>query len=147
MYDVFRSLAGAPVRSVEATAIDPGPLPYLRTDNFCATVGYEDGTVANLTYTALGPRQGLPKERIEIFCDGEAYLVDDFRKLVRTSDGSVLWQSGEADKGHFTELSTFGDCIANGDPAPIPLDEIIETSAVALRIEDLLTGHGDHVAQ
>ena len=37
MYDVFRFLAGAPVRSVEASAIDPGELPYARNDNFAAT--------------------------------------------------------------------------------------------------------------
>ena len=35
------------------------------------------------------------------------------------------------------------DAIAEGTPSPIPFDEIIETSAVALRVEDLLTGHGD----
>lgn len=142
MYDVFRSLAGAPVRSIEATSIDPGTLPYARTDNFVATLGYEDGSVGTLTYTALGPKKGLPKERIEVFCDGEAYLIDDFRKLFRTSDGAVLWQSGDADKGHATELSLLGDAIAAGEPGPIPFEEIIETSAVALRIEDLLTGHG-----
>ena len=37
MYDVFRFLAGAPARSIEATAIDPGSLPYARNDNFTAT--------------------------------------------------------------------------------------------------------------
>jgi hypothetical protein len=51
-----------------------------------------------------------------------------------------LWQSGEPDKGHFEELSQFGDAIASGTPPPIPLDELIETSAVALHVEDLLFG-------
>src|SRR5690606_38003552 len=36
MYDLFRSLAGAPVRSISATAIDPGATAYLRSDNFAA---------------------------------------------------------------------------------------------------------------
>jgi hypothetical protein len=76
-----------------------------------------------------------------VFCDGEAFIVDDFKKLVKVSDGSVLWQSGEADKGHFEELSRFGDALAAAGPAPIPLEEIVETSAVALHVEDLIHGN------
>jgi predicted dehydrogenase/threonine dehydrogenase-like Zn-dependent dehydrogenase len=143
MYDVFRFLAGAPARSVEATAIDPRGLPYARNDNFSATMAYEDGSIATLVYTALGPKAGLGKEHITVFCDGEAFIVDDFRKLTKASDGSVLWQSGEADKGHFEELSRFGDAIAASGPAPIPFDELVETSAVALHVEDCLFGRID----
>jgi predicted dehydrogenase/threonine dehydrogenase-like Zn-dependent dehydrogenase len=137
MYDVFRYLAGAPVTAVNATAIDPGSLPYLRNDNFSATISYGDGTVATLVYTALGPKTGLGKERIEVFCDGEAYLIDDFKNLIKTSDGTVLWQSAEVDKGHFEEISRLGDAIAGGEP-PIPVDDIFETTAVSLHVEDLL---------
>jgi predicted dehydrogenase len=143
MYDVFRFLAGAPVRSIEATAIDPGQLPYNRSDNFAVTMGYADGTVASLVYTALGPKSGMAKEHITVFCDGEAYIVDDFKKLTRAGDGSVLWQSGEVDKGHFEELSRLGDAIATGAPSPIPFEEILEVSEVALHVEDLIYGRGD----
>jgi hypothetical protein len=93
-----------------------------------------------LTYTALGPKTGLGKERIEVFCDGETWVVDDFKKLIKGSDGTVLWQSSEPDKGHFEELSRMGDAIANGTPAPIPFAEIIETTALALHVEDQLFG-------
>jgi predicted dehydrogenase len=140
MYDVFRFLAGAPAVSIDAASIDPGALPYNRNDNFSATIGYEDGSLATLVYTALGPKSGLGKERIEIFCDGETYVVDDFKQLTRASDGATLWQSAEIDKGHLEELSRFGDAIAAGDAAPIPFDELIETSGVALHVEDLLFG-------
>jgi predicted dehydrogenase len=140
MYDVFRFLAGAPVSSITATPIDPGSLPYQRNDNFSATIGYENGSLAHLLYTSLGPKTGLGKERIEVFCDGETYVVDDFKRVIKGSDGSVLWQAHDADKGHYEELSRFGDAVAAGDPPPIPFDELIETSAVALSVEDLLVG-------
>lgn len=139
MYDVFRFLAAAPVDSISATAIDPRALAYKRNDNFSATIGYADGSVATLVYTALGPKSGMGKEHITVFCDGDAYVVDDFKRASRLSDGAVLWQSGEADKGHFEELSRFGDAIASGGEAPIPFDELIETSAVALHVEDRLS--------
>lgn len=140
MYDVFRSLAGAPATSINAESIDPGKLPYLRNDNFCATIRYADGSLGNLVYTALGPKTGLPKERLEVFCDGEAYVLDDYRSLIRASDNQALWQDDTVDKGHFEELSRFGKAIADGDCAPIPFEELMETSALALRIEDLLQG-------
>jgi len=140
MYDVFRFLTGAAVRGVEASAIDPRALPYARNDNFTAIIRYDDGSVASLVYTALGPKTGMGKEHITVFCDGEAFIVDDFKKLTKASDGAVLWQSREPDKGHFEELSRFGDAIAAGSGAPIPFEELVETSAVALQVEDLLSG-------
>ena len=140
MYDVFRSLTGAPVSSVSATPIDPGTLPYFRNDNFVAAMGYADGSVCTLTYTSLGPKTGMGKEYIEIFCDGDAYVLDDFKKVTKASDGSVLWQSGEVDKGHREELSQFGDAIASSGASPIPVDELFETTALSLRIEDQLHG-------
>jgi len=143
MYDVFRFLAGAPVKSIGAAAIDPGSLAYARNDNFTATVRYDDGTVATLVYTALGPKAGMGKEHITVFCDNDAFFVDDFRSLTRASDGAVLWQSGEILKGHFEELSAFGDAVARGEPSPIPFEEIVETTAVALEVEDQLFGRAD----
>jgi predicted dehydrogenase/threonine dehydrogenase-like Zn-dependent dehydrogenase len=141
MYDCFRFLAGAPVVGVEAAAIDPGSLPYLRNDNFSATLRYADGSVATLLYTALGPKAGLPKERVEVFCDGEAYVLDDYVSLLRAGDNQLLWGPQAVDKGHFTELSRFGDTVAAGEQAPIAFDEIMETSAAALRVESLLAGN------
>jgi len=130
------------VRAVDAASIDPGQLPYRRDDNFSATVSYDDGSLAHLIYTALGPK-GLAKERIEVFCDGETYIVDDFRKLTKGSDGSVLWQSNEIDKGHFEELSRFGDAIASGGSSPISFDEIVETTALSFHVDEILHGRVD----
>ena len=73
-----------------------------------------------MTYTALGPKAGLPKERIEVFGNGEAWIVDDFKSLTRASDGSVLWSSSTADKGHFEEMRRLGDCLAEEEREPDP---------------------------
>lgn len=140
MYDIFRCLAAAPVTGITAASIAPGDKPYFRNDNFCATLTYADGSVGNLFYTAIGPKHGLPKERIEIFCNGEAYIVDDFKKAYRASDGNVLWQNNDVDKGHLEELSCFGDAIAENNLSPIPFEELVETTAVSLHVEDLIFG-------
>jgi predicted dehydrogenase/threonine dehydrogenase-like Zn-dependent dehydrogenase len=140
IYDLFRALACAPVTDVQAKAIDPGPLPYLRNDNFCATLAYQDGSLANLVYTALGPKEGLSKERLEVFCDGHAFILDDYRLLTRiTGKGvEVLWSSDEPDKGHAAEIDRLGAAISQAGGSPIAFDELVETTAVALTVEDLL---------
>lgn len=141
MYDFFRSLTGAPVAGVSASSIDPRASAYRVNDNFVATLTYADGSLATLTYTANGPKTGLAKERIEVFCDGKAYVLDNFTSLSEYPADAMLWQSGEGDKGHFTELSRFGDLIAEGaSDGPIPFADIVETTAVSLHIEDLLQG-------
>ncbi len=137
MYDVFRALTGAAVERASAMPLAGRGPDLLANDNFTATIRYEDGSVATLLYTAIGPKQGLPKERIEIFCDGSAYIVDDFCQLTEAGRPAPLW-AGEVDKGHAEEIRRFGACVAKGADAPIPIDEIIETTALALTIEEQL---------
>lgn len=140
MYDVFRSLTGAPVVEISAQAIVPEKNIRLLSDNFSATLRYADGSQATLMYTASGPKTGLPKERIEVFCNGEAYIIDDFKSLTRASDNAMLWQ-GDVDKGHALEFELLGKALAGESPSPISVSEIFETSAVALYVEDLIHGH------
>lgn len=141
MYDFFASLAGSPVECVVAEGISPTGSAYFTNDNFAATIRYRDGSVGNLLYTASGPKTGLPKERIEVFCEGNAYLIDDFKKCTAYPSGEVIWESGEADKGHARELSLLADALSRGaSEAPIHPRRIFETTAVSLHIEDLLQG-------
>ena len=141
MYDVFRALTGAPVRKINASTISPSMTEYIVSDNFCASLSYEDGSLANLLYTSMGPKAGLSKEYIEVFCDGNCYIIDNYESLRKAGGDDPIWSSEEVDKGHFNELEAFGTAVSCGGPAPIPFAEIIETTSAALYIEDLLTGN------
>jgi predicted dehydrogenase len=140
MYDFFASLANSPIASISARGIAPGATAYRTNDNFAATLSYEDGSVCNLVYTAAGPKTGLPKERIEVFCEGRAFLIDDFVRCIDYPSETILWQGTAADKGHYNELSALADALRDGEEGPIPVERIFETSAAALHIEDLLQG-------
>ncbi|MBI1393456.1 MAG: zinc-binding dehydrogenase [Alphaproteobacteria bacterium] len=140
MYDFFSSIAGTPVKSVIAQGMGTAGTAYFVNDNFSASIRYADGSVGNLVYTANGPKTGLPKERIEVFCDGKAWVIDDFRKCTEFPSGEVIWE-GDTDKGHAREMSLLADAIQSGSvEAPIPSSRIFETTAVSLHIEDLLQG-------
>ena len=141
MYDFFRALTGSPVTSITANSINPGSSGYMVNDNFVATLTYADGSLASLTYAANGPKEGLAKERVEVFCDNGAFVLDNFTTLTEYPSGNVIWTSTEMDKGHFEELSRFGDLISAGaTDGPISAEDIFETTAVSLHIEDLLQG-------
>ncbi len=139
MYDTLRYLAGAPPSSVTASSVGDESERYLRNDNFASVINFEDGSIGNVVYTATGPKSGLPKERLEVFCDGEAYILDDYVALTRCSDSRVIWR-GTQDKGHKGAVEAFLAAVSGSEPAPVPVEEYIEVTALALQVEDCLFG-------
>ena len=138
MYDVFSALTESAVSTVSATSVIPKNSSRLRNDNFIATISYEDGSVCNLFYSAMGPKKGISKERIEVFSDDEVYILDDYTSVYVGSNKKVLYQSDTIDKGHFEQLKRYGQAIRDGNETPIPFSEIVQTSALSLQIEDLI---------
>ena len=64
------------------------------------TIGYENGSVASVHYSGLGPAT-MPKERIEVLSGGQAWVLDDFQSLTSfDAGGSQTVETGSGDKGH-----------------------------------------------
>ena len=74
IYDLFTALTGSRVSAVRCETIRPATDHYCRQDNFIVTVTFEDGSLATLTYTALGTSE-YPKERLEVFVDGKVLFL------------------------------------------------------------------------
>jgi predicted dehydrogenase/threonine dehydrogenase-like Zn-dependent dehydrogenase len=136
IYDLFTYLIGSTVRTVDVQAIPPPSGHRSRTDNFVASFSFEDGSVASLTYTSLG-HAALPKERLEVFVDGTAVVLDDYREV------SVLGGTGKGtktrlqEKGHAEELAAFARGVREGT-WPIPLWEQLQATEMALRVQEQL---------
>jgi predicted dehydrogenase len=77
IYDLFTCITGSVVTSVHAYAISLNRNYYDKRDNFVTSMTFKDGSVATLTYTALGSAQ-YPKERMDIFVDGKVIELDDY---------------------------------------------------------------------
>ena len=60
----------------------------------------------------------MGKEHIEIFCDGTAIAVDDYRRLTVRVSRRIDAKSQRPDKGHGAELQHFADAI-RGLVAPV----------------------------
>lgn len=138
IYDLFTYLTGARVTAVGAQAIHSATQATKANENFVATLSFDDGSVANLTYTASGAK-AYPKEWLEVYVDGKTMVIQDYRELV--GYGCKLGFSGSAqtqDKGHRFELEAFARAIRSGGEWPIPLWEQIQATEIACDVEDLI---------
>jgi predicted dehydrogenase len=137
IYDLFTALTGARVKSVSATALAPKTAFYRADDNFVATIAFEDGSVASLTYTALGNTK-YPKEKMEVYSDGAVWALDDYKALSVT--GRAGGRDGKAaEKGHREELQAFAAVIAAGRQ-PVPLWQTFQAMEIAFAVEDAIRG-------
>ncbi len=135
-FDTFQFWTGSAPVKVEAQALRPKTKDATGRDNFFATISYEDGSVANLLYTAQGHRD-LPKEYAEVYCDGKVYLLDDYHHLT-VKGGGGSHKSITQDKGHLAELEAFARAIQEGS-FPIPLDEIFSATETCFDVENCVT--------
>lgn len=137
IYDLFTFLTGARVTSVGARTIAPTTGFYRADDNFVATITFADGSVASLTYTALGSA-GYPKEKMELYCDGAIWELDDYKQLAVTGRSGGFSSRG-AEKGHREELKAFAAAIARGEQ-PVPLWQTFQAMEIAFAVETAIRG-------
>ncbi|WP_211206009.1 bi-domain-containing oxidoreductase [Halomicrobium katesii] len=99
--------------------------------NLQATVEFDDGSTGTITYTTLGDRS-LAKEQIEVFNGGAAATIDNFK----TGRFGL-----NQDKGFEAEFRAFNRAITDGDPSPIPIDEIVTTSETTFALRESITSN------
>jgi predicted dehydrogenase/threonine dehydrogenase-like Zn-dependent dehydrogenase len=139
VYDLFDALVGdVAVESVTARAIRADGTRLAANDNFVATVAYADGSVCTLTYTALGNRDH-PKERMEVFADGNVLTLDDYKSLHVAGRGSG-WRGTTQQKGHVEELEALAVSLRSGGTWPISLEQQARAMRIAFAVEEQISG-------
>ena len=101
-------------------------------ENMSATFTFADGSVGTLLYTAVGSR-GLSKERLEVFTDGTALVMDDFQRLTVRGKKNLDVKNRAGDKGHDAELQHFTDVILGRTPLELTHWDGILGTACCLR--------------
>ena len=92
--------------------------------------------VQNWIVLSLKCCSAFPKERLEIFASGRVLQLDNFRNLRGYSwPGFTKMDLWRQDKGQFDCAKSFVAAIQDGGKAPIPFDEIIETSRIAIELK------------
>jgi predicted dehydrogenase/threonine dehydrogenase-like Zn-dependent dehydrogenase len=120
--DLITYLVGEPPISVNAVAL-PNNGKY-SDDNVSMTFTFPDGSIGVVDYLANGDKS-LPKERLEVFCEGMVAVLDDYVSLTVTKDGKKKEERIAQDKGWKNEMSAFAKAIKEGQEPPIPYEHLI----------------------
>ncbi len=131
--DWARFVVGQPIQIVSAHAL-PDVSRYNR-DNLAVTLSFHDGSLANLVYVANGD-QAIPKEYMEIFCEGRVARLNDFCSLELAQEHKTRQHKAARDKGHQREIELTLEAIRKGSDSPIPLEELMQVSEASLAVVD-----------
>jgi predicted dehydrogenase/threonine dehydrogenase-like Zn-dependent dehydrogenase len=130
--DLLRFLAGSPIKGFQASSMGPAPGMAVTDDKASITLTFEDGSIGTILYLANGHRS-FPKERLEVFAAGRILQLDNFRRLSGFGWPGFrkmnLWRQ---DKGQKQCARAFLAALRAGGPAPIPFDELMEVSRIAV---------------
>lgn len=134
IYDIFTFFTGAQVTKVQASAINPKTGYYSATDNFVTIITFEDGSIATLTYTALGSTE-FPKESMEIFVDGTVISLEDYRRLTFAGSSQAQLKTRAAEKGQKEELVAFARAVKGAASWPIPLWQQLQATRLSFEVD------------
>ncbi|NPV10178.1 MAG: Gfo/Idh/MocA family oxidoreductase [Ignavibacteria bacterium] len=134
MFDLMNYFTSSkPIDVISRSIRNPTHYHFVK-DNFSATISYEDGSFGNLIYTSFGSPK-LQKEYIEIYCDGNVYIINDFLSLELYENSNKKIKSWKVEKGYLEELEEFAKSLLNKTEIPISLDEIIFATEISFIVD------------
>jgi predicted dehydrogenase/threonine dehydrogenase-like Zn-dependent dehydrogenase len=144
--DLMQYLTGAPTTRVYAESIASRNEQIVDEDSVFITLRFADGSNGQIGYLAEGDK-AMPKERIEIFCDGKTFIIDDFRSATSYRNGrEEQTRLRNQDKGQPEEVRKVCQVVLEGRAAPIALEDLAATTRATFRIlESLRTGQAINV--
>lgn len=136
--DLMRHLIGFSIVDFQSTMIGVAPGIEIRDDKVSITISFEDGSFGSIHYLANGGSV-FPKERVEVFCDNAVLKMDNYRLLEGYGwQGFNKMKLLKQDKGQKACVKAFLDAIHEGQPSPIPYNELIESSRISIEIAESL---------
>lgn len=133
--DLVMAIVGSEINSVYALRVGGDDKTVVNNDNFGALMRFVDGSIANLIYTAQGPRT-VSREMIEIFSDGNTIISTDFRLTeLYTSKGRSRFSTSKQNYGYEEEISRFVSVIQGRNTLEPTLGNMVHTMRVAFAIE------------
>lgn len=136
--DLMRFLVGYPITGHQATMIGAVPGIEIRDDKVMITLSFADGSFGAIHYLANGGK-AFPKERVEVFCGNAVLQLDNYCVLRgygwRGFKSMRLWRQ---DKGQDACAKAFVNAVREGKAAPIPHEEIMESSRVSIEVAESL---------
>lgn len=113
--DLASAIVGSNVKTVYSVALAKADKSAVLNDNICLSLTFNNGSVANITYTADGAK-AMPKEYIEVFGGGRSAVINDFKEVsLFVGDGQVKHLNfGVQDKGQKNMIMAWLASLSSG---------------------------------
>jgi predicted dehydrogenase/threonine dehydrogenase-like Zn-dependent dehydrogenase len=134
--DLFNYLIDSAVKNIDAQFIPVDNKLITSWDNAAITVSYDNGSIAHLSYISIGAEEGLSKERIEIFQNRSAMIIDDFKKLMMYDNGEKDIELKNIDKGWFKEIEEFGKLLKGQKSLIMPIEQAFLATEETFEIQE-----------
>lgn len=134
-FDFFNFLLGNRSSEMHVTSAGITNSTTVTRDNLVAVLKYPEGSVASLTYSALGNRS-MDRERLEVFGQGTGFILDDFKSLtVHEASRSTTLKGNGQDKGHRTEMSELARALKGESSSVISFDDAVSAMETTFAAE------------
>jgi len=135
--DTCSYLIGSEVDNVYAACIHKNDKSIPDEDNVSIVLTYKNGSTATINYYAYGD-SSMPKEYMELFANGIAMEMNNFRELIIYEKGKKeRFKNSNQDKGFINEFKMFKKAVQTGVPA-IPFESIYNTTLTTFKILESL---------
>lgn len=124
-----------PIR-VYAFSIKTDSNKWLSDDNVALNIEFDNGSVGNIIYTALGDNS-MGKEKLEVFYEGNSLVVNDFKEVKIFKNGKVKIAKCPG-KGYKQEIESFLKSIRTGEGNPIDFNSVLLTTLTTFKIVESL---------
>jgi predicted dehydrogenase len=101
--------------------------------NVATTIGFADGSVANLTYCTIGSKTSAG-ERVEGWAPGLGAIVEDFKWFQSRTGTRTTKSKWWPEKGYEEQMRGFIDAIRRGQQPAVTVRDGARSTLVCLRI-------------
>lgn len=139
IFDLLCELVEAPPVSVYAaggTFLDPAKVKV--PDSGIVTIAFADGSVGTTLIASAGCKT-FPKEATEIYCDGCAIHIQDFKEISWHGFDGVVSRGMSvpaSDKGQKIEIDLFADAILNNIASPNGVAKAARAAVISFMVNE-----------
>jgi predicted dehydrogenase len=132
--DLLSFLTESRIVSVSMEKLTPKNEQIRKDDNIAILLKYEDGSIGNLQYFAVG-NKSYQKESLEVHFDNKTIIMNDFMKLKGYGLTCNEIVSKIPEKGQYEELLYLYNSIVNSTWA-IDFEDMVQTTKTTFLIQD-----------
>jgi len=132
--DLMSAIVGEKVVSISSESLTPSNDKFLSSDNKSIILKYEDGSIANIQYFAIGSKD-LTKEYMEVHFDNKTIVMDDYKSLKGYGIKVNEIATNISEKGQFEELEALYETLSGKTSKwPIELWDMVQTTEITFNV-------------